>query len=569
MLSQFPAAALAFLLASSALASARAPQAKSDEGSPPAPPTQQEEQPVADITASEVLQRMLADPTNAAVPEWGEQALELLADAPDALVELNVRNVLANYFMDVGQLDLCATHAERLLELVREHGIDNDVMRSLNLLAVCHRHRGHPHLSLPLIEEMIEIAVRVGIPPLYRARMYNNLGAVHEAQDDMPASLEAYKKALALNDEAGVEDEMLLTNIGLVTLRLGRARDAIAIYDQALAVVASKGEVKPFVLAGLYSNIASAHAELGEVEEARTSYAEAIRLASDEQAPNQLAEAYVSLGMLEHGQGNSKQGLDFVRKGHDIFRRREMADRAAESLARMGSILHDLGQREEAFEIASASLDSARSLDSKRILIAALDTMIEVHQGLGETEQALERTRERIRLSDTLFALEHSTALAEFNAQLGSELQEKELLELRRAQIEQTARLAERRSERNLLLAGAVLLLLIGALGWSRWLIRRRSEQALSVANSELRTSQQHLLETLEQVEQLHGLLPVCSSCKAIRDSSGAWQDLEDFLASKTDASLTHSICPSCHDELYAHLEPEPNRSEFPAGRPR
>ena len=48
------------------------------------------------------------------------------------------------------------------------------------------------------------------------------------------------------------------------------------------------------------------------------------------------------------------------------------------------------------------------------------------------------------------------------------------------------------------------------------------------------------------QVKQLVGLLPICSHCKKVRDDQNYWQQVESYIAKRTDAKFTHSYCPDC-----------------------
>jgi PAS domain S-box-containing protein len=60
-----------------------------------------------------------------------------------------------------------------------------------------------------------------------------------------------------------------------------------------------------------------------------------------------------------------------------------------------------------------------------------------------------------------------------------------------------------------------------------------------------------HLNETLSKVKTLSGLLPICASCKKIRDDQGYWQKLETFVREHSEAEFSHSICPDCMKTLY------------------
>ena len=60
------------------------------------------------------------------------------------------------------------------------------------------------------------------------------------------------------------------------------------------------------------------------------------------------------------------------------------------------------------------------------------------------------------------------------------------------------------------------------------------------------------LLQALEQVKTLRGILPICSHCKKIRNDAGAWQRVEAYVTEHTDATFTHGICHDCVDRYYS-----------------
>jgi len=54
------------------------------------------------------------------------------------------------------------------------------------------------------------------------------------------------------------------------------------------------------------------------------------------------------------------------------------------------------------------------------------------------------------------------------------------------------------------------------------------------------------LQEALSQVRTLRGCLPICATCKKIRDDKGYWTRIEQYIMDHTDADFTHGICPDC-----------------------
>jgi len=59
------------------------------------------------------------------------------------------------------------------------------------------------------------------------------------------------------------------------------------------------------------------------------------------------------------------------------------------------------------------------------------------------------------------------------------------------------------------------------------------------------------LRDALSKIKTLSGLLPICSSCKKIRDDSGYWNQIESYIKYHSEAEFSHSICPECAKILY------------------
>ncbi len=59
------------------------------------------------------------------------------------------------------------------------------------------------------------------------------------------------------------------------------------------------------------------------------------------------------------------------------------------------------------------------------------------------------------------------------------------------------------------------------------------------------------LQEALQRVRSLSGLLPMCASCRKIRDQQGDWHNLENYVRTHTEADFSHGICPECRTKLY------------------
>jgi len=63
------------------------------------------------------------------------------------------------------------------------------------------------------------------------------------------------------------------------------------------------------------------------------------------------------------------------------------------------------------------------------------------------------------------------------------------------------------------------------------------------------------LKEALSKVKTLSGLLPICASCKKIRDDKGYWNQLELYIGNHTEAAFTHGICPECAKNMLQEVD--------------
>jgi hypothetical protein len=64
----------------------------------------------------------------------------------------------------------------------------------------------------------------------------------------------------------------------------------------------------------------------------------------------------------------------------------------------------------------------------------------------------------------------------------------------------------------------------------------------------------QYLQKALSEVKTLSGFIPICASCKKIRDDKGFWNQIEAYIRDHTEAEFSHGICPDCEKKLYGDI---------------
>lgn len=75
----------------------------------------------------------------------------------------------------------------------------------------------------------------------------------------------------------------------------------------------------------------------------------------------------------------------------------------------------------------------------------------------------------------------------------------------------------------------------------------------------EVEAEREKLIEDLKyalsKVKKLSGLLPICASCKNIRDDNGYWNKIESYIHTHSEAEFSHGLCPHCAKKLYPDLD--------------
>jgi DNA-binding response OmpR family regulator len=61
----------------------------------------------------------------------------------------------------------------------------------------------------------------------------------------------------------------------------------------------------------------------------------------------------------------------------------------------------------------------------------------------------------------------------------------------------------------------------------------------------------QELQDALDQIKTLKGLIPMCASCKKIRDDEGYWQQVEKYIMERSEVEFSHGLCPDCLEKHY------------------
>lgn len=122
-------------------------------------------------------------------------------------------------------------------------------------------------------------------------------------------------------------------------------------------------------------------------------------------------------------------------------------------------------------------------------------------------------------------------------------------------------------SKKMLVISGMILVVIILLSGYiirqglketnRRRIAEKELEQYHNQLEKLVKQRTHDLQEALNNVKLLSGFLPICASCKKIRDDKGYWNQIELYIRDHSEAEFSHSICPDCTQKLYGDLNLE------------
>lgn len=82
--------------------------------------------------------------------------------------------------------------------------------------------------------------------------------------------------------------------------------------------------------------------------------------------------------------------------------------------------------------------------------------------------------------------------------------------------------------------------------GRLRFVVQARDETALQEAQNERDRLLEELAQALARIETLRGRVAICATCKEVKNEAGGWEPVDEYLAARTLAELSHAMCPRC-----------------------
>ncbi|MDP1572570.1 MAG: tetratricopeptide repeat protein [Vicinamibacterales bacterium] len=471
-----------------------------------------------------------------AVPAGAQPALS--QGGTDRVAALNVE---AKRLSD-GEPEKAMPLARQAVELARQQGDLHGEAEALHNIAVSYLALG----ALDLAAETAQASAGTyGVAGNARgeAQGYNTLGLIRADDGDFAGALEAHLQALAIreriDDKAGLAYSY--NNIANVYRHTGQYARSLEYHEQSLALKLELGDVLSEAFS--HHNIGLVYQAMGDLPRALNAFRRGMALRETVDDDRGVGSSLNSIGQIE-SQTDPAAALATYRRALEL--RQRGGDRRGEAATQnnIGRVLLRLGDTAGAIAAYERALAVTTGVEAPLLRVDTLRGLSDAERARGNHQVALARLTESIALRDQVFNQENAERISRLQAAHESQRQEQRIALLERDGALRTAALEQETLLRYALIAGLVLGGISLTLLYARYQLKQKSEAALRAQADELKAA-------LDRVQTLRGLLPICASCKNIRDDNGYWTAVEAYIGAHSAAEFTHSICPNCAEKLY------------------
>ena len=430
-----------------------------------------------------------------------EKELERLRLLPSGSELVIVLNKLAFTLMHSDPRE-AETYALEVQDLAEKQELFIEQARSYDILGTINLETGNFAEAMSYCRKSMEIYERLGNIS-GTASVHSTLALTYRSQGMMDKALEHYHESLRQKQECSASrDEIAYCyyNIGACYGSLHRLDLAESSFEYVREIWEESGDRTK--LAYLYNNFGSVYGEKKEWEKSREYLLKALDIREDLGDKKGIASTLGNLGSLHRNLDDKEAALDYFIRSLELYE--EIGNRRgiAYTCGSLGGIYTALGHLDEAEEIIIKGLKLSRKLEIKDWEVHCLEKITDLYESRGDLQKALSYSRE-------------------LNTCVEEHLNEKSMGKIAGLQVQFETEKKEKEAE-----------------------IYRLRNVELSSMNDELR-------DALAHVKTLQGMLPICASCKKVRNDDGYWQQIELYVSDHSDATFSHGICPECMIKLY------------------
>ncbi|MDY0253621.1 MAG: tetratricopeptide repeat protein [Tenuifilaceae bacterium] len=394
--------------------------------------------------------------------------------------ELNDAQRLASTYNEMGNLYAQqGQHADALkyylssLKIRQEAELHSEVSRSLINIGITYRQLNSHHNALKYFSQALEI-IADDSDPIGKSWVYIHLGNTYRDIENLKQAIANYSKALELRKKSGNQ---------------------------------------PLIAQSIRS-LAVAYGENNEFDKAHQLFSQALTIATEQNDERAIADLYNELGNLSLREGNLQKAITFFEDASELYGKHFDLERRGLCVRKIGEIHTTLGNSTEAIENLQLALSLANLTKNAKLRELTLLALYEYHTAKEQYKEALSYFVKHIEIRDSLNAISEQEAI--WQASLDLELNKKaeeiraiegEVENLRAEAQLKSIQLEQQRLIRNFLTITSLFVLVIAIGSILGYVIIRKKNSRLNIANEKLARSEKELTRTVQTKDKLFSII--------------------------------------------------------------
>lgn len=388
-------------------------------------------------------------------------------------------DIIGVYFQNRAIYDSAKHHYLTSLNIREGLGQAKLISQSYNNLGVLFRRQAVYDSSLFYYRAALKIAQQIN-DSLLQGNYHNNIGLTLYNRAQYDSSIAHHLKSLAfrkgLKDSKGISGS--LNNLGIVYEQLGDYQQALDYLNESLEIKKTLGNKR--ILSSAYLNLGNTYFRLNLLDSAEAHFHLALDKYQELGDQKNIGAIYHDLSVLSLKKMEYQTARMYTERALSMQRELANKEDLITSLVQHARISNALLSHEDARSPASEAYEIAKSLESDEYLELSTRTLSEIFESNGQADSALYYYKISKAYQDSILSLEKIQHIAELKERYESLEKDNRISELNNENKLKQALLEGQLAQRNLYLAGIILLLLILFFIVYVYKVRIRSKELVS-----------------------------------------------------------------------------------------
>jgi len=505
-------------------------------------------------------------------------AIRIAETSGDRLLYSDALYSLGFIFFRTVEYDSARYYMENALSVREEIGDSSAIAFAKNRLGNILWNQGYQTEAFKLFREAADLHRALG-NRLEEGRAYNNIGNSYRQWANYDKALEFFIATSRIYEDVGYDEglgwlnfsiTMLYRTLGDLDKALQYATKALSIYQGMVKVTSDSAGIMI-----CYGQLGDIHSLLGNYDLALDYHRKALAMRLRINIPSSIADGYTGIGRIHYSMGHYETAINELSRSVELRENMLARGGLATALRYRGLSRLALGDTSLAMADFQRSLTVAREFNELQNQANLLNDMSRIYRIQGQLDKAYDFGSEFRTLKDSIDNLERNKMALALKATYDLENAERENLRLAQANTISVLELQRSKSRIRFMVVVLIFSALLAVLVLNLYRQSKRDNRLLRAKNIEIEKARSllqtemhereklekdreklilELRESLNNVKSLKGLIPICASCKKIRNDDGYYEQLEKYISEHTDAEFSHGICQDCYEMLYPDL---------------